>query len=287
MTAVDDRTGLVNVDVGLDQHDASAAMTLHTFLRPPVPPPDRASIGRYLAPSADLSGRTILVVGGSRGLGAALTGAFATQGATVWVAFAHSRRHAENLRSEFGTEEIRLLQFDAEDPEQTRNAFAALRAGSGVLDGVVFCAAPPLYETSLHPAASSSTLGFVRSSLAMTLVALAETLEVLAPDGWLVVVSSSGLDDPPEVWPHYMIAKSALEGVAAYCERHTTAGVLVARAPKMWTDSTNTSLGRLSAVPKEQVAAAIVRWASSDPDSRPSLLTGDELAGAALESPNA
>jgi NAD(P)-dependent dehydrogenase (short-subunit alcohol dehydrogenase family)/acyl dehydratase len=287
VTAVDDRTGLVNVEVGLDQQDGSARMTLLTFLRPPVPPPDRASIERYLSPSAELSGRTILVVGGSRGLGAALSGAFAMQGATVWVGFAHSRGHAENLRSEFGAQRIRLLQFDAEDAKQTREAFAALRDDAGVLDGVVVCAAPPLYETALHPAASDATLRFVSSSLAMTLVPLAESLQVLSPDGWLVVVSSSGLEDPPEVWPHYTIAKTALEGAAAYCKRHASARVLVVRPPKMWTDSTNTPLGRLGAVPKEQVAAAIVQWATSDEASRPSLLTGDELTNAALERPSA
>jgi hypothetical protein len=58
-----------------------------------------------------------------------------------------------------------------------------------------------------------------------------------------------------------VIAKSALEGIAAYCRRVTGARVLVARPPMMWTDSTNTPLARLGAVPKEQVAAAIVRWA--------------------------
>jgi NAD(P)-dependent dehydrogenase (short-subunit alcohol dehydrogenase family)/acyl dehydratase len=287
VTAVDDRTGLVSVDVGLDQGEASAQMTLHTFLRPPVPPPDRASIGQYLRPSAELSGKNILVIGASRGLGAALSGAFAMQGATVWVGFARSRAHAEYLRSEFGAERIRLLQFDAEDSEQTREAFAALRAGVGTLDGVVFCAAPPLYEAALHPVASNSTLRFIRASLAMTLVPLAESLQLLAPEGWLVIMSSSGLEDPPEVWPHYTIAKAALEGAAAYCERFAGAGVLVARAPKMWTDSTNTPLGRLGAVPKEQVAAAIVRWATSDHHLRPSLLSGAELIGDAPGRSNA
>jgi NAD(P)-dependent dehydrogenase (short-subunit alcohol dehydrogenase family) len=250
-----------------------------------VPPPERASVERYLPPSGELSGRNILVVGGSRGLGAALSGAFALQGATVWVGFARSRGHAEHLRSEFGAERIRLLQFDAEDADETAEAFAALRAGAGVVDGVVLCAAPSVYETALHPAASNATLRFVQSSLAMTVVPLAEALQALAPDGWLVFLSSSGLDDPPEAWPHYTAAKAALEAAAAYCERHTSARVLVARAPRMWTDSTNTPLGRFGAVPTEQVAAGIVRWALSDDDERPGLLTGDELANAALERP--
>jgi NAD(P)-dependent dehydrogenase (short-subunit alcohol dehydrogenase family)/acyl dehydratase len=278
ITAIDDRTGLVKLVVRVDQHDASATMTLDTFIRPRLLPPDRATIEQYLAPSTRLTGRQILVVGGSRGLGAALSGAFATQGATVWVGYAQSRGHAESLQSNFGGERIRLLRFDAEDVQDTRKAFEPLRAKARVLDGVVLCAAPPLYESSLDPAASETTLGFVRASLAMALIPLAEVRELLSPDGWLVIVSSSELENPPEIWPHYTIAKAALEGVATYFQRLGSTRVLVARAPQMWTDSTNTPLGRLAAVPREQVAAAIVHWALSDDDPRPRLLTGDDLS---------
>lgn len=284
VTAADDRTGLVNVEARLEQGAASADLTLQTFLRRRVPLPDRASVGRFLSPASDLTGQNVLVVGGSRGLGAAVSGAFATQGATVWVGFARSRPHAEMLSREFGAERIRPLQFDAEDAGETRRAFATLRDNAGDLDGVVLCAAPPLSETGLHPDASESTLGFVRSSIAMALLPLAEALQILSPRGWVVVVSSSGLEAPPESWPHYAIAKAAIEGAAAYCERHTSARMAVIRAPKMWTDSTNTPLGPLGAVPTEQVAAAIVRWAKSDEDSRPLVLTADDLGEPVLES---
>jgi NAD(P)-dependent dehydrogenase (short-subunit alcohol dehydrogenase family)/acyl dehydratase len=275
-SGVDDRTGLVVVDATLDQDEASARMTLHALLRPEVPAPDRFSIGAYLPPSTDLLGRNILIVGGSRGLGAALGGAFATQGATVWAGFARSSKQAEKLRSDFGS--IRPLQFDAEDTEQTRQAFETLRAGAGALDGVVLCAAPPIHETALHPDASEETVRFLSSSLAMVLTPLAESVDLLSPSGWLVVMSSSALDDPPSTWPHYVVAKAALEGLAAYCARHTRARVLIVRAPKMWTDTTNTPLGRIGAVPKERVAAAIVRWTMSDASSdRLLVLTSAEL----------
>jgi NAD(P)-dependent dehydrogenase (short-subunit alcohol dehydrogenase family)/acyl dehydratase len=287
LSAADDRTGLVIVDAAVDQGEASAQMTLQTFLRPVVPAPDRSSIGRYLPPSTELSGRNILIVGASRGLGAALSGAFATQGATVWAGFARSTKHGEKLRSDFGSESVRLLQFDAEDTEQTRRAFNTLRTQAGALDGVVFCAAPPLYEMAFQPEATEATLRSLRSSLAMVLTPLTESLHVLSPDGWLIVMSSSALDDPPEAWPHYVTAKAALEGLAAYCARHTRARVLIIRAPKMWTDSTNTPLGRIGAVAKEQVAAAIARWvmrgelSSEEHSSRPLLVTAEELLEAA------
>ncbi len=269
------------VDAVLERGASSAQMTLQTFLRSPVPRPDRATVSRYLLPSAELEGRKILVVGGSRGLGASLSGAFATQGATVWAGFAESAEQAAELRDEFGGERLRLLEFDASSPEQARGAFDVLRTEAGALDGVVLCAAPALYETAVHPDAIDGTLRFLGASMAMALVPLAEAVQLLAPDAWLVVVSSSALDDPPAGWPQYLIAKAALEGAAGYCSRHTGARVLVVRAPLMLSDSTNTPLARVDAVPTERVAAGIARWVMEPPDEHGelSVLGPDDLLG--------
>ena len=279
--AADDRTGFVSVVASLAAGEASSDLTLHTFLRPPVPEPDRERIARFLAPSMVLDGRKVLVVGASRGLGAAVAGALATQGANVWIGYARSTEQAERLRDEFDAERIRLLQFDAADAAQAAEAFAALRAEAGELDGVVLSAAPPLGDAALHPDGSRGTLDFVASSVATALVPLAEALELLSADGWLVIMSSSALDDPPESWPHYVVAKAALEGAAAYCARQSPIRVIVVRAPKTWTDSTNTPMGRIGAAEKEQIAAAIVRHVlDAEATGRPELLTAEQLTEA-------
>jgi NAD(P)-dependent dehydrogenase (short-subunit alcohol dehydrogenase family)/acyl dehydratase len=276
----DDRTGLFLVDVELDQDAASAEMTLQAFLRPELEAPLRSEIAPHLTDSTELSGRNIVVVGASRGLGAALAGALATQGATVWATFAQSEVSAERLQSEFGADRIRLLQFDAADVDQSRRAFETVRVEAGSVDGIVLSAAPPPYESALHPDATRSTLRFLDQAIGLTLVPLAEGLSVLSPEGSLVVVSSEALDDPPAAWPHYVIAKAAAEEAAAYCARHTQARVLVVRAPKMWTDATNTPMGRFGAVPKEQVAVAITRWLISGEKTpgRPAFLGPSDLA---------
>jgi NAD(P)-dependent dehydrogenase (short-subunit alcohol dehydrogenase family)/acyl dehydratase len=276
---VDDRTGLVVVDGKLDDGDASAEMALNTFFRAGVPVPTRSTIAEYLPPSDALSGRNILIVGSSRGLGAALCGAFVSQGARVWAGFARSSDDAERLRAEFGADHIELLQFDAESADEVTRTFEALRARAQAFDGVVLCAAPPLFDAGLEPGSARAGLRFLDSSLAMALIPLSASLPMLAEDGWIVFMSSAALDDPPEAWPHYVVAKAALEGAASYCASLGRARVVVARAPKMWTESTNTPLGRIGAVPTEQVAAGIVRRIMrEDRSTEPLVVTADELA---------
>jgi NAD(P)-dependent dehydrogenase (short-subunit alcohol dehydrogenase family)/acyl dehydratase len=276
----DDRTGLFIVEADLDQGAASAKMTLQAFLRPVLETPQRSSIAPYLPESTELSGRNIVVVGASRGFGAVLTGALATQGATVWALFTQSEAPAERLRSEFGPDRIRLLRFDATDVDQSRAAFEAVRSEAGLVDAIVLNAAPPPYDTALQPGASGAALRFLEEAVALVIVPLAEGLPLLSPQGSLVVMSSTALDDLPVTWPHYVIAKAAAEEAAAYCARHTSARVLVVRAPKMWTDATNTPMGKFGAVPKEQVAAAIIRWLTSGVETpgRPAVIGPGDLA---------
>jgi NAD(P)-dependent dehydrogenase (short-subunit alcohol dehydrogenase family)/acyl dehydratase len=263
VSTADDRMGLVVLEVALEDERVGAEMTLQAFMRTPVPPPTRASLAEYLPPSDRLAGQNVLAIGASRGLGAALAGGLAEQGATVWAAFANRRDRAEALEEEFGSDSIRPLQLDATDPVWTREALEHVRA-AGPLQGLALCAAPPLHEEWVHPQTVDTTLRFITASIAAALVPLAEVVATLDDDGWICIASSAAVEDPPEGWPHYLVAKAALEGLAAYCQRHIAARVLVVRAPRMWTDSVNTPLGRLGAVPKEQIAAAIVDWVLAD-----------------------
>jgi NAD(P)-dependent dehydrogenase (short-subunit alcohol dehydrogenase family) len=64
----------------------------------------------------DLSGKVVLVTGGSRGIGAAIVRAVAGAGAEVVLHFGTSRRQAEELRTQIGAERCHLVQADLADP---------------------------------------------------------------------------------------------------------------------------------------------------------------------------
>lgn len=60
----------------------------------------------------DLTGKTVLVTGGSRGIGAAIARATAAAGARVLLHYARSREAAEKLRDEVGPAACHLLAAD-------------------------------------------------------------------------------------------------------------------------------------------------------------------------------
>src|SRR6476659_2722951 len=82
------------------------------------------------ATMAEFTGKNILVLGGSRGIGAAIVRRFAQGGANVAFTYAGSKAAAEALAAETGAE---ALHADSAD----RDALLATVAGRGALDVLV------------------------------------------------------------------------------------------------------------------------------------------------------
>ncbi len=65
----------------------------------------------------DLKGKTVLVTGASRGIGAAIARAAAAAGAFVLLHYARSRDSAEKLQAEIGPASCRLIAADLAAPD--------------------------------------------------------------------------------------------------------------------------------------------------------------------------
>jgi cyclic-di-GMP-binding biofilm dispersal mediator protein len=79
---------------------------------------------------ADFTGKNILVLGGSRGIGAAIVRRFAKEGGKIAFTYAGSKDAAEALSAETGAEAIRTDSAD-------RDALIATVASRGALDILV------------------------------------------------------------------------------------------------------------------------------------------------------
>lgn len=273
--SIDARTGTIVTDAAC----ADLAMEIRACLRSPVPRPTWESATSALPRSEELAGSAVLVIGGGRGLGAAITSVLAAQGATVW-ATQRAPGAVEELQRTFGDDRVRPLLLDAADPDIVQRAAAELDAAGVKLDGLVLNAGPAVRPLTVHADNVAAIGEFVNASLLTALTPLAAAVERMAPGGWLTVISSSAVEDTPEQWPHYSVAKAAVEMLGQYCARRRGLRVLIARPPKMWTDMSNGPLGRIGAIPTEQVASAIAEWViDGGRDTDVTVLSSADLRG--------
>jgi NAD(P)-dependent dehydrogenase (short-subunit alcohol dehydrogenase family) len=107
----------------------------------------------------------------------------------------------------------------------------------------------------LTPGSATEVADYVAAALRLATVPLGALLPLLERDGFVLFCSSSAVSAPPRDWPHYVAAKSALEGLAAWTAA-ANPGVrsVAARLPKMLTAMTNSPSMRLGAAAPEPVA---------------------------------
>jgi len=85
----------------------------------------------------DLHGKTILVTGGSRGIGAAIVRAVAAAGAIVHLHYARNTEAAERIRNEIGPERCHLFQADLGEISAAVDLWRAVLAHSPRLDVLI------------------------------------------------------------------------------------------------------------------------------------------------------
>jgi NAD(P)-dependent dehydrogenase (short-subunit alcohol dehydrogenase family) len=246
---------------------ALATAEIQAFVRWDSPVTSRAALAALLPQSQMLRGKTALVIGGSRGLGAALVCALASQGCAVYLNYHSSSAEAERLRSVLCDEPgpLTLLQGNAADGDWCRRMREVLKADPGGLDILICNASPAILPLGFALDAMSRFRKFVDESLALASLPLAACLEMLeVRAGWGVVISSTIAAPPPQIyptdWAHYVAAKYAVEGMArAVAAQAASSHFLIARPPRLLTDQTNTTNSRQGAIPAEGVAAAVVR----------------------------
>jgi 3-oxoacyl-[acyl-carrier protein] reductase len=107
----------------------------------------------------NLVGRTALVTGGNRGIGAAISRRLAAQGADVALTFARNKEQAEAVAEEIGRAgqgRALAVAADATDPEAIRTAVDAVAREFGRIDilvnnaGYMDMSMPALEDTSLE-----------------------------------------------------------------------------------------------------------------------------------------
>jgi enoyl-[acyl-carrier protein] reductase III len=164
-----------------------------------------------LRPRIDLSGRTALVTGSSRGLGAATARALAAMGAEVVITYRKQQEEAEAVAASIGSD--RVVQLDAGDTASIDALFDQL----DVLDILVVNAA----ATSLKPLLEQAPHNVERTfaiSVTGFLHAVQRAVPLMEARGGGRIVAVSGIDTVSWAPAHGLLAaaKAAMEALVRY-----------------------------------------------------------------------
>jgi enoyl-[acyl-carrier protein] reductase III len=159
----------------------------------------------------DFSGRTALVTGGSRGIGRAISRAFARCGARVVVNFREDRESAEAtvaaIEAEGGS--AAAVQANLLHPEEVRALFASVPD----LDFVVHNAALGSFKPALELRANQWDLSLGINARALFLCAQ-QAAPILRDGGAIVAISSLGSARVVPAYGAIGASKAALESIA-------------------------------------------------------------------------
>jgi NAD(P)-dependent dehydrogenase (short-subunit alcohol dehydrogenase family) len=256
---VDERFGLVTIDARLSAGGVRVASAeIEAMVVEPVPAPRLALLDSHLPASTRWRGRTAVVTGGSRGLGAAIVLALASQGCRVVVGHRGPAEDLDAVRVQLTDGgEVLSAPGDVADPAWAARVTAEL---PGRLDYLVVNAAPTIETFDLTPHTAGELGRYVGRALELVGTPLAAFVDRLAAArGRCLLVSSAALARPPVDWAHYVTAKAAAEALVRwYAAHHPDVGFLAVRPGTLHTDQTNTPAMRETARPVEPAAAAIV-----------------------------
>lgn len=259
-------TGHVHLNVRFDDVSTGrrvATAQLSALFMPSTPPTSVAATEALLPRTEALAGQHAVVVGGSRGLGAALTLALALQGADVTATYAQSGDAAQALAADLERTSSRcdVVQLDATDGEGAQRLRDRLHVEGRGVDVLVLNASPAVLPMALSPVFTERLGAYVHLSYAMTSTPLLALLPLVEQArGIVVAISSAFVEDPPPEWPHYVSAKAAIEGLMrAVASSAPGVRVVVTRPPRLQTDLTRVPLGHRYAEPPALVATRLVR----------------------------
>lgn len=153
------------------------------------------------------NGKSVLVTGGSRGIGAAIVKRFASEGASVTFSYSGSREAAEQLAKETGST---ALPSDSAD----REAVIKLVRDAGPLDILVVNAGIALFGDALEQDADAVDRLF-RINIHAPYHAAVEAARQMPDGGRIIVIGSVNGDRMPVPgMASYAVSKSALQGLA-------------------------------------------------------------------------
>lgn len=256
----DARLGVVRLAVRFDAAAETIAQgELQAFVR-------RSFAGLPVASAVDVAqdfaGQVALVIGGSRGLGAALALDLARRGANVLATYKSSEPEARRLATSAETflGSLEMVRGDSASAAFCSALRGDIEARFGRLD-LLFCnASPAIHPLYIDADSSERLMAHVDQHLRLVAMPLAHFVTLVAKSrGAAILTSTIATETIVADWPHYIAAKAAAEALFRVAAReHAGASFVIARPPQLLTDFAPILGATSSALPPERVVGVVL-----------------------------
>lgn len=202
--------------------------------KPPVAGRDMASV-RGLVGAGEFADMRALVIGGSRGLGAATAKLVVAGGGRATITYREGREEAEALAADIGGERIVATAFAVgDDPDR---AFAGL----GSFTHLFYFATPKIFGMSRGAFDAAAFRGFSDVYVDRLWPLIDWHVRTSdAPRPFVFAPSSVAVVDRPRGMTEYAMAKAAMEVMGADLARVLPVDISMPRLPRIETDQTAT-----------------------------------------------
>lgn len=210
--------------------------------------------------------KTVLVLGGTKGIGAELVKRYAVQGARVIATYYHDAERAATLEKRLTDAKypVEFIRCDTSDGNACADLHKHLKAKYEAIDTMYLCAALAPHNIELYRETYTVFEAYITQSLRLFYYPFFTFLDLIRPNGQIGIFSSVALLDRQtnHKMVEYLCAKSVIENIveSVSCgERKYPLKFYMIRPPKMLTEMNNTPTGRMNAADPADIAKAIYR----------------------------
>ncbi len=272
----DDRFDMATINASSQGVD----IEILAFLRPAFVEYSLGEIGKAIVSDSSLAGKSVLVLGASRGFGSVLSRAFLLKGARVIFNYRTEDDAVSKLRDQLRDYESSCLfvKADLASDSDCGQLGAEIEKSFCKLHFLLCNAAQPIMPYPFLEMETEEFTAFISQSVSICHRPFSVFSPLLDERATVINISSVYVRNPPRKFSHYVAAKWAVEGMThASASEFPNLNFVVARLPRMLTDQTNTNLDFEKKVSAVTVASQLLeRVLQSAGSASPVVLDFDE-----------
>lgn len=236
----------------------------------------RADFNMFRQPLQQISqehtGRTVLILGGTKGLGAQIAMYYAQRGASIVLTYQRSKEHARQFCDYLSTVSghIECVQSDASSLVKCQELKAHMEESYGGIDRLYICAAQSPRKIEMHPDNYPLFEKYLTQGVQMFYYPFFVLKESVRANGKITILSTIATVERLFFHniPEYICVKSAVESISecAFYKEREGRQYFVARPPKMLTEMNNTPVGRVGSERPEDMAVKLIRAVEEEPE---------------------